>query len=288
MLTGAGGFIGSHLLDRLKNDYRVFCVDAKPFRRQGCRSIKLDLRNRKLVRSYFSRFGRRNRISVVIHLASRLTSAQNALDTAVFYDNMRITEGVAEMCKILRPQKLIHFSSIAVYPNRTGRYSELSPAQPAQNSDCLYGLSKLCSENMLDFLLRGEKIRIAHLRVAQVYGEGMRSDRIMPVMLKELKENNSITVFGGGKRVISFIEARKLASVIKFFILHDVAGVINVGDEQLSLLELARRLIKGYGNRQSRIIKKPQGSRERFYLVTDKLKGLLAGSRGSLAAGSGK
>lgn len=276
LVTGAGGFIGSHLLDRLKNDFEVFCVDSKPVHCQGCRSIKIDLRDLRSVRSYFGRFKKNNKVSVIVHLASRLASVENAADTEIFYDNIRITEGVVEMARIIKPRKLIHFSSIAVYPNKTGKFSEESPVHPAENSDCLYGLSKLCSENILDFLLGDEKIKIIHLRVAQVYGEGMRADRIIPVMLRELKKNNTITVFGNGRRSISFIEVKKLVSVIHFFITHDASGVINTGDEQLSLLALARKLIREYGDKRSRIIKKPQGPREKFYLVTKKLKTLLA------------
>ncbi|MFH1441046.1 MAG: NAD(P)-dependent oxidoreductase [Candidatus Omnitrophota bacterium] len=276
LITGAGGFIGSHLLDYLKNNYTVFCVDSKPVRCVGCRSITFDLRNRKRVCSYFRRFKKKNTIRVIVHLASRVISVKNARDMDIFYDNIKITEGVVEIAKILKPEKIIHFSSIAVYPNKTGRYSEASLTHPAQNSDCLYGLSKLCSENIFDFLLRDEKIKITHLRAAQVYGKGMRNDRIIPIMLKELEKRKAITVFGNGERTISFIEVKKLILLIHFFIVHDAIGVINVGNEHLSLLTLARRLIKQYGNKQSKIIKKPQGSREKFYLVIKKLNRLLA------------
>jgi nucleoside-diphosphate-sugar epimerase len=196
-------------------------------------------------------------------------------DLGVFYDNLKITEGLVELAKILKPKKLINFSSIAVYPNVDGKYSETSPIRPSVNTECLYGLSKFCSENIIDFMLRKENMIIAHLRSSQVYGEGSRSDRIIPLMLEELKRKNVITVFGSGERVSNFIHVDKLTEIVELFIKKDIKGIFNIGDEQLSYLELARRLIKEYGNKDSRIIKERRGSRAKVYIDIGKLKKVL-------------
>jgi nucleoside-diphosphate-sugar epimerase len=209
-------------------------------------------------------------------LASRLASGKSAYDTSILFDNIRMAESVVEIAKVLQPGKVIHFSSMSVYPDRTGKYNESSLVIPSFNNDCLYGLSKFCCENILDFYLRGRKISVIHLRIAQVYGEGMRQDRVMPAMLKELREKNIITVFGNGKRMTNFIHVKKLLPVVDRLIKNNYQHVLNVGDEQLSFLVLARRLIREYGNKNSRIIKKSKGSKEKFYLDTAKLDKLLS------------
>ena len=124
----------------------------------------------------------------------------------------------------------------------------------------------------MNSFLRNENIHIVHLRVAQVYGEGMREDRIIPVMRKELEERNTITVFGNGERESCFIEINKLVEVIEFFLTHEVSGVYNVGDQNLAYYDLAEIVVNQYGNEESTIVKQPQGSKEKFNLDSSKLQ----------------
>ena len=114
-------------------------------------------------------------------------------------------------------------------------------------------------------------MRIAHLRVAQVYGDGMREDRIIPVMRKELEEKNIITVYGNGERQSCFIEIKKLVETVKYFLKNNVEGVYNVGDENISYFSLAKKVIAQFGNNKSKIIQKSLGSKEKFNLDSSKL-----------------
>ena len=160
---------------------------------------------------------------------------------------------------------------MAVYPNISGTFSEDSLPTPQKNPDCIYGLSKYCSEVIIDFLLRNENICIIHLRISQVHGKGMRSDRIIPVMLKELKDNDTITVYGNGERTSNFINVDKLVKEVEFFLQEDIFGIYNVGDRNISFLELAQELIDKYGDENSTINKEPQGNKEKFILDISKL-----------------
>ena len=192
----------------------------------------------------------------------------------ILYQNIKITESVLEIARILKPKKIINFSSIAVYPNKDGIYSELSETRPSVNTECLYGLSKYCSENLLDFFTRKENVIISHLRVAQVYGEGMREDRVISIMRNELRKNNTITVFGKGERTSNFIDIHKLLSIVEVFLTKDLPGIYNIGEKNMSYLDLARMLIKNYGNKNSKIIKKSSGLRVKFKLDTRKVEKL--------------
>ena len=124
---------------------------------------------------------------------------------------------------------------------------------------------------MIDFLLRNENISIVHLRISQVHGKNMRTDRIIPVMLKELKDTNTITVYGDGERTSNFINVDKLVKEVEFFLQEDISGIYNVGDRNISFLELAQELIDKYGDENSIINKEPQGNKEKFILDISKL-----------------
>lgn len=278
LITGAGGFIGKHLSAYLRKKHDVFIVGsvgAKSRASLGGKSIKVDLTNAEEVAAVFGKFSKTHMVDVVIHLAFNLASPKDVDNVGTLHKNIQITENVASIVKILMPKKVINFSSMAVYPNNDGIYKESSEVKPSENNDCLYGLSKLCAENIIDFVLRGQDVSITHLRIAQVYGDGMRQDRIIPAMLRELEMDNAITVFGDGERTSNFIKIDKLVRMVEVFIRKDVSGTYNIGDENISYRELARRLIREHGDKRSRIIQKSEGPRTKFRLDISKLNGML-------------
>ena len=126
---------------------------------------------------------------------------------------------------------------MSVYPYKDGVFSEESICAPYENEDFLYGLSKLNSEMIFSFFLRKQNCQLINLRVAQVYGEGMRKDRIIPVMLKELADKNEIKVFGNGERTTNFIHISDLIKVINFFLQSSYRGCINIGKENACVEE---------------------------------------------------
>jgi nucleoside-diphosphate-sugar epimerase len=274
LITGAGGFIGTHLCSSLYKEHNIHRVDSFLNPNSDNDYYAVDLTDGKVVENLIDVLSKQN-IDTIVHLASRITSPDMIDVLDILRENIAITENIVLLVKEMKPKVLINFSSMAVYPNISGSFSEDSLPGPHKNTDCIYGLSKYNSEVIIDFLLRDENIRVVHLRVAQVHGEGMREDRIIPVMRKELKENNTITLFGSGERESSFIEINKLVEVIEFFLTHEVSGVYNVGDENLSYYDLAEIVVNQYGNEKSTIVKQPHGSKEKFNLDSSKLQEMM-------------
>lgn len=274
LITGSGGFIGTYLCDSLGKEHKLNRIYSFSMPASDSDSYAVDLTNRKTIQELIDVLSKQ-KIDVIINLASRMASPDKTEDLEILRENIIITENMVTLAKKIQPKKFINFSSIAVYPNILGLFSENSLPSPQKNTDCLYGLSKYCSEVILDFLLRNENIRIVHLRVAQVYGEGMREDRIIPVMQKELKEHNTITVFGNGERESCFIEINKLTECVEYFLHEEVYGIYNLGDQNLSYYDLAKIMVKQYGNEESKIVKHPKGNKEKFNLDTSKLQRIL-------------
>lgn len=277
LVTGAGGFIGRHLCKHLGKNHNIIGIYNKKQHADGCHShFVCDLTNKEQTLADIAE-KISIKIDIIAHLASKLVDVRTSEQMDVFYKNIKISETVAALAENLRPSKLINFSTMAVYPNVDGIYSENSKVWCADNSDCLYGLSKFCAENIFSFMLKKSDIKIIHLRLGQVYGDGMRNDRIMPIMQKELKETNKITVYGNGERVSNFISVQKLLEITNLFSEKDTEGICNIGDEQVSYLEMANTIIEKNGNALSCVMLKEQGSKSKFYLDTNKLKYLLSG-----------
>jgi nucleoside-diphosphate-sugar epimerase len=274
LITGAGGFIGSHLSKVLAREHKTYLVFSGLKAEGNPDSIAVDLTDKSLVHKRFSDLSKQINIDAIFHLASGMASPDQTENVELLQDNIAITESIITIAKLLKPSVLINCSSMAVYPNISGTFSENSVPGPQKNPDCLYGLSKYCTEVMIDFILRKESIRIVHLRISQVHGEGMQEDRIIPVMLKELQESNKITVYGNGERTSNFIEISKLTKELQFFLENDVNGVYNVGDQNIPYVELAQTLIEQHGDNNSVINKKSQGNKEKFILDMSKLNSI--------------
>lgn len=268
LITGATGFIGASLLEFLSKDHQVFGIARE--KKEDKRIIPSNLLNYEETSDAISQD--LSKVDVIIHLASKMASQAEADDISILFDNVTMSKNVFLLAKKLQAQKVINFSSTAVYPNVDGNYDEVSIIDPSPNTDCIYGLSKFNSEVLLNFWLSKENILLSNLRVSQVYGENMNKDRIMPIMEKELREKNTITVFGDGERIINFTSIDYLISTVKLFVEKDLPGIYNVGERNVSILNIAEEIILKMGNKDSKILKTKAGNRSRFNINTNKLK----------------
>lgn len=275
LITGAGGFIGTHICESLIRDHKLYrTFSSSNNRTSDNNAYAVNFEDELAVEKLIKDLTGRN-IYAIIHLASQMASPNKLNNLELLRRNNVISENLAFLAKTLKPKIFINFSSMAIYPNVTGVFSEESNPGPQSNRDCVYGLSKYCSEIIFDFLLKNNNINIIHLRVSNVNGAGMREIRLIPAMRKELETRNTITVFGNGIRESNFIGIDSLVEVVKFFLSRKVTGVFNVGEQNISYYNLAKKIAEKYGNTKTRIIKQPQGSKERFNLDCSKLKKLM-------------
>lgn len=268
LITGASGFLGRHLKNELTSDYNLILSG----RHEGKDEYYLDLLSQDSIETFLEII-KNIHIDAVIHTAGRLVNGNMSIEEQmnVFEDNIKITRNMIKVIKRTKCETLINCSSIAVYPNEDGIFDEESKVKMSCNTECLYGLSKFCAENIFDYELQGE-CRIIHLRLAQIYGEGSREDRIFSIMKKSIVENNIIEVFGKGERISSFVSVFFVCKVVRIMLQNkDVKGIYNVGEENLSYKQLAERIKEKYGNENTIIKLVEKGSKKKFYLDTEKL-----------------
>lgn len=267
-LTGSSGFIGAHLKQKLLEEHHsLICLTRKP--KNDC-DMAIDLLSEQINNEQIATL-KEKKIDTLIHLASCFISSPMNFqqEKEVFDKNIKMIENIIKIASETNIRKILFFSSIAVYPNKDGYYSEESEINMSTNCECMYGLSKFCSEMMLLHYLPQTIVSI--LRIAQVYGEGMRSDRIIEVLKQELFENNTMHVWGNGKRISNFIRVDKLLEYLNKFIMGDYPGIYNVGDVNISYLELAKRLKDKYGNEDTQIILDSRGVDAKVFINIEKL-----------------
>jgi nucleoside-diphosphate-sugar epimerase len=273
LITGANGFIGKNLSAYLGVHHDV--INIKRNSDGDKNSLSVDLTDTKKTKALFEtpEFASIE-VDIIIHCAAIIASEENNRDIDLFFDNNRITQTLIYLTNKLKAKKLINFSTIGVYPNADGIYSETSFIKTSQNAECLYSLSKFCSEELMNFYLNN--INIINLRLSQTYGEGMRSDRIYSIFLKELLETNTITVWGNGERTSNFISIEYLLKLIDKIIINErITGTYNVGEANISYLQLAQQIIEKFGNSSSGIIKVDKGIKSKVIIDCSKINKIL-------------
>jgi len=248
LLTGSKGFVGKNILKTFSKSYKIFSLQngSKYIRTKKkiiCNLLKKDHINMILKEDLI--------IDVIIHTASKLSSVSNMQSKSILQENILMYEHLSIIINKFDPKQVINLSSTAVYPNKDGVYTETSEIKPSENNDCYYGISKIIGENILDF--KCKKSKILNLRVAQIYGPGMRKDRVYEIMKKDLIKKNTIFVYGMGRRVSGFIHIDSLIKKIKICINKKLCGIFNIADSNLSYKQLALKIIKEFGNKKSKI-----------------------------------
>lgn len=267
LITGSNGFIARNLIQKISNEYCLIKLINGPYYSYSQGEVVCNLLDLNHVKKFLQE---KLNIDMIIHTASKLASSDTSNQISLLYENIKMYEHLSMLIAAFKPKKVINFSSIAVYPNQDGEYFENSEIKPSLNNDGLYGLSKFCGENILDFFHK--QTNIIHLRIAQVHGEDMRDDRIFKIMQNELQQKNQISVFGNGRRISNFIDIDILLQKIIFFITHNKTGIFNIGDKNLSYKDIAFDIINKYGNTKSAIILLEQGVSAQCLINCDKLK----------------
>lgn len=210
LVTGAAGFIGSHLTDRLLAlGHEVVGVDA--LTRNYARECKLE-NLRGAMRSGGFRFvegdllrldlgGLLDGIDAVAHLAGETgVRASWGPGFAVYLDrNVRATERLLEAAVVRGVGRFVHASSSSVYGSDSGRpASEATRRRPASP----YGVSKLAAEELVGLYRRERGLSgSVVLRYFTVYGPRQRPEMAFSRFLAAAVEECEVEVYGDGEQV---------------------------------------------------------------------------------------
>ncbi len=237
LLTGANGFVGSHVLDRLLEERIPARVLLR--RRADTSFIHPHLSRVEVCHGGFEDpAGLEVALAGVTHVVHCAGATKALTREGLFHMNQRGTRNLVEAINTAgsRMQRLVHLSSLAAggAGTRAAPAREMDEARPLS----AYGESKLAGEQEV---LRGCRCEFTILRPGGVYGprdrEFLRIFRAAAAGITPL--------FGGGRQELRLVFAPDLAEVIVRAIRVDgaVGAVVNVAaDEVVTTAELVRSI----------------------------------------------
>jgi len=278
LVTGAAGFIGSHLCERLLRDgHAVRGLDAFiPFYPRAvketylatCRKhsaftfLPLDLRTDALADALHG-------VDVVFHLAAMAGLPRSWTDFTLYEScNVVGTQRLLEAACREPLRRFIHVSTSSVH----GRFSsgdESLPLRPVSP----YGVTKLAAENLGHAYAAELNLPLVVLRYFSVYGPRQRPDMGYYKFIRALLYDETIQVFGDGQQVRGNTYVSDCVQATVAAVRAPLGEVYNVGGgETASVWEILDRLEKIVG-KKAKVQRQPAraGDQRNTFADTGKL-----------------
>ncbi|PJC65951.1 UDP-glucose 4-epimerase [Candidatus Beckwithbacteria bacterium CG_4_9_14_0_2_um_filter_47_11] len=234
LVTGGNGFIGTHLVKRLRGlGHEVNVADLIG------RGYNLDICSPKLADLLI-----KLKPQIVYHLAAdnRVTGSVKS----ILKSNVIGTFNVLEACKQAKIKQFIFTSSAAVYgESKRLPIKESWPTRPIS----AYGLSKLTDELFCHLF---EKHFLATIfRFANVYGPGQNSTAeggVVAIFARRILDNQPVTVYGSGKQTRDFVFVGDVVDALTAALSRPQTAILNIGSNQptsiVRLVNLIEKLTK--------------------------------------------
>ena len=262
LVCGAGGFIGSHLVRRLKKEgYFVRGVDIKYpefSKTQADEFIKGDLRNSYLVDVCVDGMDEIYQLAADMGGADYIFTGEN--DSDVMHNSAQINLNIVDSMKKFDIKKIFYSSSACMYPQEHQVDENVvalreDMAYPG-NPDSEYGWEKLFSERLYLSFQRNYGLDVRIGRFHNIFGpqgtwDGGKEKAPAAMCRKvcECEEGGEIEVWGDGSQTRSFLYIDEcLEAVTRFMRQDSFSGPVNIGSEEMvTINELADLAIQASG-----------------------------------------
>lgn len=217
LITGAAGFIGSHLVEYLLKDgesvsrLRLVLLEnesTKFLPRKDFDIVRGDIRNKDFVKKIMEG------VEVVYHLAAIISTSLDG-DTYKKYKEINVdgTANLLEACAGQKVQKFIFFSTVAVYglPPWTGDILNWDESHAKTYSE-MYGKSKFEAEKKVIEAHKKWRMPYAIVRPANVYGP--RNFGQIYGLYKSIK-NHQFFMIGNGKNKMHYVYVTDLVKAVR-------------------------------------------------------------------------
>jgi len=258
LVCGAGGFIGSHLVQRLKSEgFWVRGVDLKypEFSSTAADEfIQGDLRDQEVVQRLFDR-----RFDEVYQLAADMGGAGYIFtgehDADVMHNSASINLNVLHYGHTSGNMgKIFYSSSACMYPE----YNQLDPNNPKCSEesaypaapDSEYGWEKLFSERLYLAYARNYSIPVRIARFHNIFGpEGTwrggkeKAPAALCRKVAEAADGGEIEIWGDGEQTRSFLYIDECVTGVRTLMNSDFQGPVNIGSEEMVTINQLAQMI---------------------------------------------
>lgn len=263
LITGAAGFLGSHLCDRfIKEGYHVIGMDNL---------ITGDLRNIEHLFKLKQFEFYHHDVSKFIHVPGEIKYILHFASPASPIDYLKIpiqtlkvgslgTHNCLGLAKIKKARILVASTSEIygdpmVHPQNEEYWGNVNPVGPRG----VYDEAKRFQEAITMAYHTFHKLETRIVRIFNTYGPRMRLNdgRALPAFIGQALRGEDLTVFGDGSQTRSFCYVEDLVEGIYRLLLSDYQLPVNIGNpDEISLKEFAEEIIALTGTTQ-KIIYKP-------------------------------
>ena len=279
LICGAGGFIGSHLVKRLKNEgCWVRGVDLKypEFNETEADDFVIgDLRDQSVVRRVIDQgFDEVYQLAADMGGAGFVFTGDN--DADIMHNSGMINMNVLDESYKRNVKKIFYSSSACMYPE----YNQMDPDNPKcsedsaypANPDSEYGWEKLFSEHLYLAYARNKNVDVRIARFHNIFGpEGSWQDgrEKAPAAfcrkVAEAEDGGTIEMWGDGKQTRSFMYIDECLEGILRLMNSDFHGPVNIGSEEMVSINQLASMVMDIAGKQLTIdhIPGPLGVRGR-------------------------
>jgi UDP-glucose 4-epimerase len=245
IVTGGAGFIGSHIVDRLRVGNKIHVIDdlssGNPKNLpQDVELHELDIRSKEA-----SDLVAKLQPDVVVHAAAQI-SVRISMDRPTLDTDVNVT-GLINILTPLCNNKNAH----VVFLSSGGACYGEQEVYPAPEShpirpESVYGLSKRVGEMYLEFWSRVWGVTSTALRLSNVYGPRQNPHGeagVVAIFCERLLAGKDITVFGSGEQTRDFVFVGDVAEAVFQSVQKRCIGEFNIGTaHETSIASLAEDL----------------------------------------------
>ena len=278
LVNGAGGFIGSHLVKRLKSE--GFWVRGADLKRPEYSATAADdfvvgdLRDPQVVAEVM------NGIEDVYQLAADMGGAGYIFtgehDAAVMHNSALINLNTLQIGVEAGVKRFFYSSSACIYPE----FNQMDPDNPVctessaypAGPDSEYGWEKLFSERLYLSYMRNYGVQVRIARFHNIFGpdgtwDGGKEKAPAALCRKvaQAPERGEIEIWGDGKQTRSFLYVDECVEGVRRLMESDFTGPVNIGSEEMVTINQLAELVMDVAGKELGIhhIKGPLGVRGR-------------------------
>lgn len=252
LVTGGGGFLGSHLVDRLVADgHTVRVLDVRPASTELSREVEWlegDFSHREVSAHAVAD------CELIFHLAST-TIPKTATDDPVFDVNTNVAGSIGLM------QAAVKEGARVIFPSSGGTVYGIPQSTPIGESHptnpvSAYGVGKLAIEKYLCMYHHLHRLPYCVLRLANPFGPRQRPEAaqgVVTAFVARILKNEELPIWGDGSIVRDYLYVSDAIEAISSAARSSYCGVLNVGGgNQLSVNEVIESIESALGRKARR------------------------------------